>query len=105
MNRNNSWMWGLAAGLGIVAAIMYFFDPESGARRRERSRGKLGKWNRQLTDATGSGGRDLANRGQGLLTETSQILNRGAENAIPTVEGGQGPLVNERPNTSSTRQT
>jgi len=103
MNRNNSWIWGLAAGLTAGAGAMYFLDPDQGARRRALIRDKFVKWNRQFTDAVASTGRDLANRSQGMLAETRHFL-KGDSNAIPTVEGGQGPLVEERSGTRGRRQ-
>ena len=51
---------GLIRGAGIGAALMYFFDPERGARRRAMARDKLNRVTHVTGDSLGSTARDLA---------------------------------------------
>jgi uncharacterized membrane protein len=53
-----------AAGLG--AAVMYFLDPDRGARRRAIVRDRLTHAAHVASDAAGTASRDLANRARGL---------------------------------------
>jgi uncharacterized membrane protein len=56
-------------GVGIGAALMYFFDPRRGARRRAMLKDKLTRVAHLAGDSAGIGGRDLANRARGLAAE------------------------------------
>jgi uncharacterized membrane protein len=53
-------------GTGIGAALMYFFDPERGARRRAQLRDRAVSTGGKLRDAADSTLRDIRNRTQGL---------------------------------------
>lgn len=44
--------WALLAGLGAGAALMYFLDPDRGARRRALVRDKVARTERVASDAT-----------------------------------------------------
>jgi hypothetical protein len=57
---------GLAAG----AALVYWLDPERGARRRAELRQKALHATKETAIAAGVAARDAAHRGQGLLAET-----------------------------------
>ena len=57
---------GLIRGAGIGAALMYFFDPERGARRRAMARDKLNRAAHVTGDSIGSTARDVANRARGV---------------------------------------
>ena len=57
---------GLIRGAGIGAALMYFFDPERGARRRAMARDKLNRAAHLTGDSLGTTARDFANRARGV---------------------------------------
>src|SRR3954470_2246907 len=68
----NRLLWSAAAG----AAAMYFLDPQSGRRRRARTRGKAESAARRVRDAYEVTTRDTAQRVHGLLAETQGWLRR-----------------------------
>jgi uncharacterized membrane protein len=65
-----------AAGLG--AALMYFLDPDRGARRRHLVRDRFVHARVRTADALGSTTRDLRNRTRGLAAEARSRLKRDA---------------------------
>ena len=56
--------------VGIGAALMYFFDPDSGRRRRERLREQCTSATRKLQGSAQSPAPDLSNRRPGVIPET-----------------------------------
>ncbi|MBA2590844.1 MAG: hypothetical protein H0U97_00740 [Gammaproteobacteria bacterium] len=56
--------------VGIGAALMYFFDPDSGRRRRERLREQCTSATRKLQGSTHTPAPDLSNRRPGVNPET-----------------------------------
>lgn len=56
---------GFVSGLGAGAALMYFCDPDRGARRRALVRDKFIHWRHQLNDASRATTHDLGHRLQG----------------------------------------
>jgi len=56
--------------VGIGAALMYFFDPDSGRRRRERLREQCTSATRKLQGSAHSPAPDLTNRRPGAIPET-----------------------------------
>jgi BON domain len=69
MNRGNNSGLALLGGIGIGAALMYFFDPDRGRRRRALLRDKLVSCTNQTEMYAGKAARDLRNRAQGLVAE------------------------------------
>jgi hypothetical protein len=64
MTRSSTTL-GFVSGLGAGAALMYFLDPDRGARRRALIRDKVTHWNHQLNDASRATTRDLGHRLEG----------------------------------------
>src|SRR4051812_29254487 len=71
-----------AAGLG--AALMYFYDPASGRRRRALVRDQLVHAGLEMSDRGEAIAKDVANRAQGLAIETRAGIRR-------TLEPGNQP--------------
>lgn len=64
----------LVGGLGLGAAIMYFFDPDRGSRRRALVRDKCESAANKTGDYAGKLSRDLRNRAYGVVAETKARL-------------------------------
>lgn len=64
----------LCLGMGLGAALMYFFDPDQGRRRRALMRDKCVSLSNQTADVFDKTSRDLRNRAQGLIAETSKAV-------------------------------
>ena len=56
--------------MGIGAALMYFFDPDSGRRRREHLRDRCTSATKKFQGTSGSPAPDLGNRTRGVIPET-----------------------------------
>ena len=56
--------------MGIGAALMYFFDPDSGRRRRERLRDQCTNATRKLQGSAHAPAPDLTNRRPDVNPET-----------------------------------
>lgn len=69
----------LLAGLGGGLAIMYFFDPEQGRRRRALLRDQTNKWMRIGRERLSGRAEDLRNRTIGLTHEARSALGGGTE--------------------------
>jgi len=72
MNRVKIAAGSFAAG----AALMYFYDPNRGKRRRAGLRDKSAKAYAAFTDELDKAGRDFANRTQGLAAEAKSLASR-----------------------------
>jgi len=72
MNRVKIAAGGFAAG----AALMYFYDPNRGKRRRAGLRDKAVKTYTAFTSELDKAGRDFANRAHGVLSEVTSIASR-----------------------------
>jgi uncharacterized membrane protein len=72
MNRVKIAVGGFAAG----AALMYFYDPNRGKRRRAGVRDKTVKAYTDFTAQLDKAGRDFANRTQGLVAEAKSLASR-----------------------------
>src|SRR2546421_3033906 len=72
--RKTASLGGIAAGMGAGAALMYFFDPDRGARRRALVRDKFIWASRKLSRAATVARRDLGNRAYGLVMEAKHGL-------------------------------
>jgi hypothetical protein len=80
--------WGtLLCGVAAGAALMYFFDPDRGRRRRALLRDKAVGMSNDLGEAATGAARDLRNRAQGVVAEAGSALG---------VTGGGGGLEGER---------
>lgn len=75
----------LLAGMVIGATLMYLLDPERGGRRRALLRDKLTTLSNGTTDILGKTSRDLRDRAQGIISETTRAIGL----------GGQGDSENE----------
>jgi hypothetical protein len=62
-----------AAGVG--AALMYFFDPDRGKRRRAKVLDKATHLKRAVSDAAGKTQRDVHNRIVGVIAETEALFH------------------------------
>jgi len=61
-------------GVGVGAALMYFFDPDRGKRRRALVRDKVESAGNKAQDYAEKMGRDVRNRAYGVVAETKSIL-------------------------------
>ncbi|MFN6964343.1 MAG: hypothetical protein ACK4S4_11330 [Pyrinomonadaceae bacterium] len=59
----------ILGGLGVGAALMYFFDPQEGSRRRALVKDKATSINDRAQDAISGRVQDVTNRAKGLLHE------------------------------------
>lgn len=75
-----------AFGLGALA--MYFFDPDSGKRRRALLRDQLVHARHEIGDYAEGTTKDLRNRAYGLVTEARGLLERrlGQRRKQPSVD-------------------
>lgn len=69
----------LLAGLGGGLAVMYFFDPEQGRRRRSLLQDQVSKWTRIGRERLSGRAEDLRNRTIGLTHEARAALGGAAE--------------------------
>jgi uncharacterized membrane protein len=74
VNRNTG--LGTFGAIGIGAGLMYFLDPDRGARRRAMVRDKVVHGLHKTEDAAETTGRDLRNRAQGLAAEVRGRFDR-----------------------------
>lgn len=79
MNRNTA-IWGTLAGIGTGAAVMYFLDPERGARRRALVRDKVNSKALRASKAISATKEHLANKGYGMVKEAEGLLDLPAAN-------------------------
>ena len=61
-------------GVGVGAALMYFFDPDRGHRRRTLVRDKVEAAGNKASDYAEKMGRDLRNRAYGMVEETKALF-------------------------------
>jgi hypothetical protein len=64
----------LLGGVALGAGLMYILDPDRGRRRRALLRDQLVSASNKASDAVGKTSRDLSNRAQGVIAETSKAL-------------------------------
>jgi uncharacterized membrane protein len=67
----------MLTGLGVGAGLMYFLDPERGARRRALMRDRLTHASRITGDAAGATSRDIAHRASGVAARIRGASDRG----------------------------
>lgn len=78
MNRNVSSSMTILTGAAVGAGLMYFLDPEGGARRRALVRDRAASALHDTSDAIGKTGRDLANRARGAMAEVGSKIKHEA---------------------------
>lgn len=61
-------------GVGVGAALMYFFDPDRGRRRRALVRDKVEAAGNKASDYAEKMGRDFRNRAYGMVEETKALF-------------------------------
>ena len=66
---------GTLGAIGVGAALMYFLDPDSGARRRRTMRDKLVRSRHAAGNVLRTTARDVGNRARGLAAETRARLS------------------------------
>jgi osmotically-inducible protein OsmY len=76
----------LIGGIGIGIALMYYFDPDRGARRRKLLADQIRSMASQSDDAIGKTSRDLRNRTRGLVAETRARLSGETPDDVVLVE-------------------
>jgi len=64
----------VVGAVGLGAALMYFFDPDRGRRRRALIRDKVEAAGNTLSDKADKLGRDISNRASGMVAEAKSIL-------------------------------
>ena len=64
----------LVGGVGLGAALMYFFDPDRGKRRRALVRDKFEAAGNKASCYAGKMGRDIRNRAYGMASETKSLF-------------------------------
>ena len=70
------------AYLGLGAALMYLYDPQSGRKRRADLQQRIDSAGRQLAHARDVVRRDAANRVDGLVAETRGAIEAGKREGI-----------------------
>ena len=75
-----------AKGLGIGAALMYFFDPERGNRRRALVRDQAIHTTTQLGKTVDAASRDLTHRAGGLIAELQSVFSYETPTDVRVVE-------------------
>ena len=73
-------------GIGVGAALMYFFDPERGTRRRALVRDQAIHTTAQLGKTVDSASRDLTNRAGGLMAELQAFFSVETPTDVRVVE-------------------
>lgn len=74
MYRNNDTISAFIGGLIAGATIMYFLDPDRGARRRSLVRDKAVALKNDATDAISTAAEDLSNRAYGTVAEATKAV-------------------------------
>jgi hypothetical protein len=85
----------ILGALGIGAAVMYFFDPVSGRRRRALLRDQVTHYQNEVTQYAEGTAKDLRNRAQGLVAEARGMVERrmGPRREGTQFQGDQGSQV------------
>ena len=64
----------IVGAVGLGAALMYFFDPDRGKRRRALVRDKVEAAGNKASDYAEKMGRDIRNRAYGMAAETKALF-------------------------------
>ncbi len=89
------------AYLGLGAALMYFYDPQAGRKRRADLQNRIDATGRHLAHARDLVRRDAANRVNGLVAESRGILEKGKRDGL---KAGGTSLVEMAQGTARTWQ-
>jgi uncharacterized membrane protein len=89
------------AYLGLGAALMYFYDPQAGRKRRADLHNRIDTAGRQLAHARDVVRRDAANRMNGLVAETRGAIEAGRRDGL---KAGGTSLVEMAQGTARTWQ-
>ena len=73
-------------GIGVGAALMYFFDPDRGTRRRAQVRDQAIHTTTQLGKTVDAASRDLTNRAGGLAAELQSLFSVESPTDVRVVE-------------------
>ena len=74
MNHNSEKITMFLCGLGAGAALMYFLDPDRGARRRSLVRDKAVGLSNDAREAISDTAEDLSNRAYGVVAESTKAV-------------------------------
>lgn len=74
-------LWTLLGGIGVGAALMYFYDPQKGNRRRALIRDKAVGLTNDAKEAISGKAEDLSNRAKGLIHEAKSAVSGENEKA------------------------
>lgn len=83
--RDNETLIAFLVGVGTGAALMYFLDPDRGARRRSLARDQAVALKNDASDAISKTAEDLSNRAYGVAAETVKAVT-----GTPIDEIGKG---------------
>jgi len=83
----------ILGALGIGAAVMYFFDPVSGRRRRALLRDQMVHAQKEITTYAEGTAKDLRNRAYGIAAEARGIVERRLGQRREAAQGSQGSQV------------
>jgi hypothetical protein len=89
------------AYLGLGAALMYFYDPQAGRKRRSDLQNRIDSAGRQLSHVRDVVRRDAANRMNGLAAETRGVIETGKREGL---KAGGSSLVELAQGTARTWQ-
>jgi uncharacterized membrane protein len=69
----------ILGAIGVGAALMYFFDPQTGRRRRALLRDQWEHTTRKLQEGQRVVMRDASNRAHGFMAEANRLVKRGGK--------------------------
>lgn len=72
--RNNETIVAFLGGIGTGAALMYFLDPDRGARRRSLMRDQAVGLKNDARETISKTAQDLSNRAYGVVAETTKAV-------------------------------
>jgi uncharacterized membrane protein len=75
-SRRHDSVFGVLGAIGVGAALMYYFDPQAGRRRRALVRGQWEYTLRKLEEGQRVVARDAANRATGLMAQAKGLVRR-----------------------------
>jgi hypothetical protein len=81
----------LLGGFGAGIALMYFFDPEQGKRRRALLRDQVVKWTRVTSETVSGKTKDLSNRAAGAAIEARKSVQGVMSPAPDTIDTDTQP--------------
>ena len=85
----------LLGAIGIGAALMYYYDPQSGRRRRALLRDQIDHTTRKLQEGQRVVMRDATNRANGYLAQAHRLVKRANADDVVIVERVRAALGRE----------